>query len=85
MRFQEFVGSSDVDGTSRPFAAAETKPVGFAGGGEGEDRIAGQRAVGLGEIARDDKVLHNGDFGLSGLRERLQRKLQRAAIGKESA
>ena len=45
MRFQEFV-SSDVNGTSLPVAAADPEPVGFAVGGEGEDRVAGQRAVG---------------------------------------
>lgn len=39
------VGGSHVNGTSRPIAPADAKPVRFAVGGEGEDRIAGQRTV----------------------------------------
>ena len=50
MPFQEFVASSDANGTSRAIAEAETEPVGFAVGGEGEDRVASERAVGLGKI-----------------------------------
>ena len=42
----------DVNGTSRPVALAEAKPVGFAVGGEGEDRVAGQQAVGSTKIPR---------------------------------
>ena len=65
MRFQEFVVGSDVNGTSRPFAAAEAEPVGFAVGGEGEDRVAGERAVGLVKIPRGDKALRSGGGGSS--------------------
>lgn len=87
LRFQEFVGNSDVNGTSRLFAAAEAEPVGFAVGGEGEDCVVGQRAVGLVKIPRGDRGLNSGggDVGPSGLGKQPQRKLQRAAFGRESA
>ena len=44
---------------SGPIALAEAKPVGFAVGGEGEDRLAGEQAVGLVKIPWGDQAVRN--------------------------
>ena len=67
MRFHELVGSSHVNGTSRPIAAADAKPVGFAVVCESKNRVAGQRAVGLVETTRGEKVFRNGVSGVGPL------------------
>ncbi len=87
MRFQEFVGSTDVNGRSRSIAAAEAEPVDFAVGGEGEDRVAGQRAVCASKIPMGNQALRSGGdgVGLAGIGEQLQRILQWTAFGGDCA